>query len=131
MTVKMPNQNFILRWDTVKGDLVRWRTNLARGSPITAEVYERRLKRNCELLKNTPSGLIESANSDLKGFQDSIEDMVTQLELENKSPGYIRGLLKSLRSWLRYNDVLLTRKIKVSNPSACLLYTSPSPRDRS
>jgi hypothetical protein len=118
MTVNMSNENFILKWINVKEDVARWRTNLSRGSPITAEVYERRLKRNCELLKTTPSGLIESANSDLKGFQDSIEDMVTQLELEHKSPGYVRGLLKSLRSWLRYNDVLLTRKIKVSNPSA-------------
>lgn len=118
MTVNLSNQNFILQWADVKCDLARWRTNLARGSLITGEVYERRLKRNCELLKTTPSGLLERANVDLKGFQDSIEDMVTQLELEHKSPGYIRGLLKSLRSWLRYNDVLLTRKIKVSNPSA-------------
>jgi hypothetical protein len=102
----------------VKPDLRRWLTNLSRGSPMTAEVYERRLKRTCELLKATPSGLLERASSDLKGFQDSIEDMVTHLELEHKSPGYIRGILKSLRSWLRYNDVQLTRKIKVSNPSA-------------
>jgi site-specific recombinase XerD len=102
----------------VKADLRRWLTNLSRGSPITAEVYERRLKRTCELLEVTPSGLLERAGSDLKGFQDSIEDMVTLLESEQKSPGYIRGLLKSLRSWLRYNDVQLTRKIKVSNPSA-------------
>jgi site-specific recombinase XerD len=114
----MSNQTFVLRWADVKADLRRWLTNLSRGSPITAEVYERRLKRTCELLEATPSGLLERAGSDLKGFQDSIEDMVTLLESEQKSPGYIRGLLKSLRSWLRYNDVQLTRKIKVSNPSA-------------
>jgi site-specific recombinase XerD len=114
----MSNQTFVLRWADVKADLRRWLTNLSRGSPITAEVYERRLKRTCELLEATPSGLLERATSDFKGFQDSIEDMVTLLESEQKSPGYIRGLLKSLRSWLRYNDVQLTRKIKVSNPSA-------------
>jgi site-specific recombinase XerD len=114
----MPNQMFVLRWADVKADLARWLTNLSRGSSITAEVYERRLKRTCELLEATPSGLLERATSDFKGFQDSIEDMVTLLESEQKSPGYIRGLLKSLRSWLRYNDVQLTRKIKVSNPSA-------------
>jgi hypothetical protein len=114
----MSNEAFVLRWADVKADLARWLTNLSRGSPVTAEVYERRLKRTCELLEATPSGLLERAGSDLKGFQDSIEDMVTLLESERKSPGYIRGLLKSLRSWLRYNDVQLTRKIKVSNPSA-------------
>ncbi len=107
-----------MRRADAEADLRRWLTNIARGSPITAEVYERRLKRTCELLQSTPGGLVERAKSDLKGFQDSVEDMVTQLESEHKAPGYIRGLLKSLRSWLRYNDIQLTRKIKVSNPSA-------------
>ena len=97
---------------------VRWRTNLARGSLITAEVAVRRLGRVCELLDTTPQEMLETAKKDLKGFQDSLEDLVTRLESERKSPGYIVGLLKAVRSWLRYNDVKLTRKIKVSNPNA-------------
>lgn len=97
---------------------VRWRTNLARGSPITAEVAVRRLGRVCELLDTTPQEMLATAEKDLKGFQDSLEDLVTRLEAERKSPGYIVGLLKAVRSWLRYNDVKLTRKIKVSNPNA-------------
>ena len=97
---------------------VRWRTNLARGSPITAEVAVRRLGRVCELLNTNPQRLLETARADLKGLQDSLEDLVTKLEAERKSPGYILGLLKAVRSWLRYNDVKLTRRIKVSNPNA-------------
>ena len=97
---------------------VRWRTNLARGSPITAEVAVRRLGRVCELLDTTPQEMLETAGKDLKGFQDSLEDLVTTLESERKSPGYIVGLLKAVKSWLRYNDVRLTRRIKVSNPNA-------------
>jgi hypothetical protein len=31
------------------------------------------------------------------------------------SPGYIEGILKALKSWLRYNDVRLTRKISVKD----------------
>lgn len=42
---------------------------------------------------------------------------MTMLEAEKKSPGYILGLLKAIKSWLRYNDVKLTRRIKVSNPN--------------
>ncbi|MCW4038951.1 MAG: site-specific integrase [Candidatus Bathyarchaeota archaeon] len=99
-------------------DLKRWLTNLSRGSPVTAEVYMRRVGRVCELLDTTPKGLLNKSRSDLKVFQDSLEDLVTRLESEKKSPGYIRGLLKSVRSWLRYNDVTLTRKIKISNPNA-------------
>jgi len=95
----------------------RWLTNLTRGSPITAEVALRRLGRVCELLETSPLGLVENAGEDLKGLQDSLEDLVTRLEAEEKSPGYILGLLKATRSWLRYNDVKLTRRIKVSNPN--------------
>ena len=99
-------------------DLKRWRTNLSRGSPITAEVYMRRLGRVCELLDTTPQDLLDKSRGDVKGLQDSLEDLVTSLESEKKSPGYIKGLIKSVRSWLRYNDVILTRKIKISNPNA-------------
>lgn len=97
---------------------VRWRTNLARGSPITAEVAVRRLGRVCELFDTTPQEMLVTAEKDLKGFQDSLEDLVTRLESEHKAPGYILGLLKAVKSWLRYNDIKLTRRIKVSNPTA-------------
>jgi len=96
----------------------RWYTNLVRGSPLTAEVALRRLSRLCELLETTPKGMVDKALSDLKGFQDSVEDMVTGLESEGKSPGYILDLIKTVKSWLRYNDVTLTRRIKVSNSTA-------------
>ena len=95
----------------------RWFRNLARGSPITAEVAVRRLGRACELLE-TSGGLLDWAGRDLKGLQDSLEDLVDRLEDEGKAPSYISGILKAVRSWLRYNDVKLTRTIKVSNPTA-------------
>jgi len=99
-------------------EVERWRANLARGSKITAEVYLRRLSTVCELLGTTPKGLVERAEGDLKGLQDSVQDMVTLLESQGKAPGYILGLVKMLKSWLRQNDVQITRKIKVSKPTA-------------
>jgi hypothetical protein len=99
-------------------EVARWLRNLRRGSPITAEVALRRLGRACELLSTDPKGLIRSAGYDLKKFQDSLEDLVSRLEEENKSPGYIVGILKTVRSWLRYNDIVLTRNIKVTNRNA-------------
>jgi hypothetical protein len=99
-------------------EVERWRANLARGSKLTAEVYLRRLSRACGLLETTPKDLVEGAKGDLKGFQDSLQDMVTLLESQGKAPGYILGLVKSVKSWLRQNDVQITRKIKVSRPTS-------------
>lgn len=62
--------------------------------------------------------MVESAKRDMAKFQDGVEDLVSNLESEGKSPGYIVDLVKTLKSWLRYNDVTLTRKIKVSNSTA-------------
>ncbi len=99
-------------------EVERWRANLARGSKLTAQVYLRRLSRACELLDSTPRKLIEKASEDMKGFQDSLQDMVTQLESQGKSPGYILGIVKVVKSWLRQNDLEIIRRIKVSRPTA-------------
>ncbi len=96
----------------------RWAKNLARGSLMTSEVALRRLGRLCELLGLSPEEIIAEARRDLAGFQDSLEDLVARLESEHKSPGYIQGILKAVKSWLRYNDVTLTRKIKITNSTA-------------
>jgi hypothetical protein len=99
-------------------DIARWLRNIERGSPITAEVALRRLGRACEMLQLTPKQMIARADENLKSFQDSLEDLIFRLEKEKKSPQYIAGILKHVRLWLRYNDITLTRKIKISNSSA-------------
>ncbi|MCJ7770899.1 site-specific integrase [Candidatus Bathyarchaeota archaeon] len=99
-------------------EVSRWLRNLRRGSPITAEVALRRIGRACELLSTDPKSMVQSARSNLRSLQDSLEDLVSKLEEEGKAPGYIVGILKSLRSWLRYNDIVLTRNIKVTNRNA-------------
>jgi len=37
---------------------------------------------------------------------------------KGKSPGYIQGFLKTVKSWLRYNNISLTRRIKIKNSTA-------------
>ena len=98
----------------------RWLRSLARGSPVTCEVAVRRLGKLCEVLGFDPRGLVDWARRDLMGLQDALEDFVTRLEAEGKSPGYIQGFLKTVKSWLIYNNVTLTRRIKVRNSSATL-----------
>ncbi len=44
--------------------------------------------------------------------------MVTRLKAEGKTPGYIADLMKTVKSWLRYNGLTLTRRVKISNSTA-------------
>lgn len=93
----------------------RWYANLARGSRVTADVVLRRLGKLCEVWNTTPRDMVERARADLSGFQDAVEDLVMSLESSGKSPSYVADFIKIIKSWLRYNDIILTRKIKISN----------------
>jgi hypothetical protein len=92
--------------------------NLARGSPLTAEVALRRMVTVCALLGMDPEEMVNRARKNLAGFQDQLEDSVASLEAEQKAPGYILGILKTVKSWLKYNDLTLPRRIRVKNSSA-------------
>jgi len=69
-------------------DVKRWLANLARGSPLTAEVAKRRPGKACEPLSLAPPSMLEKAAKDSKGLQDSLEDLVAKLEADGKAPGY-------------------------------------------
>jgi len=75
----------------------------------------RRLGRACELLGLDPKCIIDRVRDDLKGFTDRIDDMVAVMEEMGLSPGYIAIVLKAVKSWLRYNDLKLIRRIIISN----------------
>ena len=95
-------------------DISRWHTNLARGSKITADVYLRRLGKFCEMHDMTPTVLKDLAIKDIKTATDLLEDHITTMESNGNSPEYIGGHVKSVKSWLRYFDVEIKRKIKIS-----------------
>ncbi len=96
-------------------DVRRWYENLARGSPNTAEVYVRRLSLFCEQNKSTPKEILKLGR---KRLEDMVQDHVARMEKEGKAPGYILGMLKSVKSWLAHNEVELKRGIKVRNPDS-------------
>ena len=96
-------------------DVQRWHDNLARGSPHTAEVRVRKLGLFCERHRMTPKQLINISQNDVKTISDLLEDHVSILESENKSPGTIDDHLKAVKSWLRHFDIEVRRKIKIRN----------------
>jgi len=99
-------------------DVKHWYDNLARGSPITAEVRLRRLSLFCEQNNLTPRELVQLGKSHRKKLEDMIQDYISKLEDEGKSPGYITGFPKTLKSWLEHNEVELKRKVKIRNKDA-------------
>ncbi|MBA7650225.1 hypothetical protein ES703_58027 [subsurface metagenome] len=105
------------KWGRLLADenVDRWFRRTARGSRLTAEVRLRRLGRACELMGLEPWDIIDMAREDLSGFTDRIDDLVDVMEGMNFSPCYVAGILKSVKSWLRHNDLNLTRRIIISN----------------
>ena len=93
----------------------RWHDNLARGSPLTAEVRVRRLGAFCSQYKMRPGQIIDMAGKDIRAVSDMLEDHVTYMESKNYSPTYILDYVKAIKSWLRHFDIEIKRKIKVSN----------------
>jgi hypothetical protein len=105
-------------WLLEDESVARWLKNIGRGSIITAEVSQRRLGKACELLDTTPKEMVAKAKKRPKAFQDELEDLVAKMEEHGKAPQYIVGILKVIKSWLSYNDITLSRRIKIRNPSS-------------
>ncbi len=97
--------------------LARWYRVTARGSRLTAEVSLRRIGRACGLLGLNPKGMVDAAQEDINDFSDKIDDVVTDLEEQGLSPGYIEDIVQSIKSWLKHNGVEITRRIVISDSS--------------
>jgi hypothetical protein len=98
-------------------DIKRWYDNVSRGSPTTSEVWLRRLSKFCQDCNLAPMELAELGMRDARAVTDLIQDHITRMEEKGNSPGYIKGMLNSVKSWLRQFDVEIKRKLNVRNPS--------------
>jgi hypothetical protein len=94
-------------------DLKRWHANLARGSPLTADMRLRRLSHFCDVNKTTPMQFVKLGLKDLRAVTDLIQDHITWMEEQKHSPGYTDSTLTALKSWLRQFDIEIKRKIKI------------------
>ena len=90
-------------------DIKRWYQNVARGSQITADVYLRRLGNFNNELKLSPKELLKM---DDKELSDLLMDFVGERE-GKRSPTYISGTLRAVKSWLNFMDKPVRRRIKV------------------
>jgi len=99
-------------------DIKRWYDNLARGSPLTAEVRLRRISHFSEITNTTPMELADLAIKDLRAATDLILDHVSWMEKQGRTPGYTENTVTAVKSWLRHFDIEIKRRIKVNNPDS-------------
>jgi len=96
----------------------RWYDNLSRGSEATAKERTRVLYRYLRHHTLTPQELVDLAMEDRRKVEDQLQDYVGKLEKEGKAPGYILNYIKSVRSWLDFNEIRLVRRIKIRDAGA-------------
>ncbi|MEM2160738.1 MAG: hypothetical protein QXN55_07285, partial [Candidatus Nitrosotenuis sp.] len=96
-------------------DVKRWYNNVARGSPVTAEINLRRLSKFCEDNKITPKELAELGQKDIRAVTDLLQDHISWMESQDYAPLYVQGTITAIKSWLHHFDVFIKRKIKIAN----------------
>ncbi len=132
----------------------RWYRSMVIRTEVTADERLRVLSRYCDAVKTTPMDLVERAQKPkgISAVADQMQDFVTLLRTPHKpadhgeedgeaarercakghSPGYVANFVKSLRAWLRHNDIGLVRKIVVGDDGATPTVENertPTPRE--
>ena len=105
-------------------DFRRWYDDLARGSRGTAKNTAKVLYRFLRIHDMTPESLVDMAKRDVREVENVLMDFVSELHGEGKSPGYIDNYIKAVKSWLKFNGVLLVRRIKVGNHNIYFMDTN-------
>ncbi len=93
-------------------DLRRWFDNI--GSNVTSDVYLRRLGGYCEKEGLTPKELL---NLEKNEIFNKLLDLKSEMERDNHAGSYTKSILKAIKSWLRHNDIDITKKINIKNVS--------------
>ena len=100
----------------------RWYDNLARGALTTADVYLRRMGTFCDVTKTTPKKL---STINEKDAHNIMLDFVSYYERKGRAGSYINSILKTVRSWLLFNNISVKQKIKVKGSN-----TRPTLKDK-
>ena len=91
-------------------DVKEWYENIIRGHQSTASVYIRSLGRFCIRNSITPAKLLSIKAKDRDSLLIKNVDTLVQ---QNKAGSYIASELKAVKSWLSWNSIAVTKKIKI------------------
>jgi hypothetical protein len=90
----------------------KWFQNQKRGSVATA--YER-LRRFGQLHKRYRKLPADFAALGADGATDFVATMIDKMETEGVAPNYAANFKKALASWLDWNKIKLTQRLKIAN----------------
>ena len=96
-------------------DVRRWHDNLRRSSSVTCSVRLGRLNLFCDRVALAASCLAGTGKSDPMQAENILLDHVSWMEEKKYAPGYIKGMMTAVKSWLEYNHIEIRRKIKIAN----------------
>jgi hypothetical protein len=88
----------------------RWYENVARGSLATAQEWFRRMGLVRDRFGVAPERIAKMGQREASDF---LLDVVGALDREGKSGNYIANIVRPLKSWLSWNGVEISRRIKI------------------
>ena len=88
----------------------RWFENAQRGSQTYAAVCFRRIGNICKEYGTTPSDLARKNQKEVTTF---LIGVVSMLEARGNAGSLIESYIKALKSWLSFNDIVVTKKIRM------------------
>src|SRR2546422_1299683 len=91
-------------------DVKRWSDNLARGSRATGDNFLRILGRFLTANDATPQAIVSLTT---KTREDVLADHISGLLEAGKAGSYVEVTKKAVASWLDWNGLRLTRKIRI------------------
>ena len=86
-------------------DVRRWHDNLRRSSALTCSVRRGRLNLFCDRVDMTPQELAGTGRNDPMKVENILLDHVSWMEEKKYAPGYIKGVMTAVKSWLEYNHI--------------------------
>ena len=99
-------------------DFKRWYRNMAMASEGTASQRARILYRFLRKNGLTLEEFTEMGKRSVREVEDLLMDFVSEQKEEGRTPGYISNYLKTVRSWFKFNGVLLVRTINTGNTNS-------------
>ena len=103
-------------WHYVEEDeaFALWLLNNSAGSPTTGIERARVLSRFLDLMEWSLDELMDRAEGDVRQLERDLEIFARNLEVQGYKRETIKNYFKSIRSWLKYNGIELTRRVKLS-----------------
>jgi integrase len=92
-------------------NIKRWFDNKKRRSIITAEVYLNKLGFFCNMNGITPQELVKLSKKEIYNL---VLDTITEKESKGNKGGYIKCIVKAVKSWCKFNDKPIENEIIIN-----------------